>query len=145
MVHLASVPNKLIAFLVQPTFCTLFQILCSYFKSWLKKKSHLASAYFKRKERDTVIELNVYLEAWLNIHWEVKNWQTIKSTTFFFMSASIFIRAFNDGIVSCHTFVILPYSPKEGSLPKVEVKELLIAEDDEGAYGPEEVQSTGLS
>lgn len=92
-----------------------------------------------------MIEVNVYLEAWLNIHWEVKNRQTIKSTTFSFMSASIFIRAFNDGIVSCHTFVSLPYSPKEGSLPKVEIKELLIAEDDEGAYGPEEIQSTGLS
>lgn len=30
-------PNKLIAFLAQPAFCTLVQILCSYFNSGLKK------------------------------------------------------------------------------------------------------------
>lgn len=33
----ASMPNKLIAFLAQPAFCTLVQILCSYFNSGLKK------------------------------------------------------------------------------------------------------------
>lgn len=69
--------NKLIAFPPQPTFCTPVQMLCSHFNAGLRKIkifSHLSSTYFKRKKWGTVSEVNVYLEHWLNIHWEVKNW-----------------------------------------------------------------------
>lgn len=83
-------------------------------------------------------EVNVCLEHWLNIHLDVKNWwfKPQDSSLFLYFEYGIWI--FSDGILA--TSFSVSYI-----LQRKEVAKSSFAEDDEDAYGSEEVHSTGLS
>lgn len=61
------------------------------------------------------------------------------------MPLPIVTRTLNERMLTWHVFLILTYFPVEGSCIQVKSKNCALAEDDEGAYDPEEVQATVLS